>query len=61
MSNDFIQPQNSEIVMYQTEDGFTKIDMQMSDETVCLSLEQMEKHIEWIIIIWMLLFPSDTE
>lgn len=41
MSNDLIQPQNTEIIMYQTEDGLTKIDVQMSDETVWLSLDQM--------------------
>lgn len=41
MSNDFIQPQNTEIIMYQTEDGLTKIDVQMSDETVWLTREQM--------------------
>lgn len=41
MSNDLIQPQNTEIIMYQTEDGLTKIDVQMSGETVWLSLEQM--------------------
>lgn len=41
MSNDFIQPQNTEIIMYQTEDGLTKIDVQMSGETVWLSLDQM--------------------
>ncbi|WP_330655028.1 hypothetical protein [Diplocloster agilis] len=41
MSKDFIQPPNTEIIMYQTEDGLTKIDVQMSDETVWLSLDQM--------------------
>lgn len=41
MSNDLIQPQNTEIIMYQTEDGLTKIDVQMSDETVWLTREQM--------------------
>ena len=41
MSNDFIQPHNTEIIMYQTEDGLTKIDVQMSDETVWLTREQM--------------------
>ena len=39
MSNDFIQPQDTEIIMYQTEDGQTKIDVQMCDETVWLSLD----------------------
>lgn len=41
MDNDFIQPQHSEIIMYQAEYGLTKIDVQMSDETVWLSLDQM--------------------
>lgn len=41
MSKDLIQPQNTEIIMYQTEDGLTKIDVQMSGETVWLSLDQM--------------------
>ena len=41
MSNDVVQPQNTEIIMYQTEDGLTKIDVQMSDETVWLTREQM--------------------
>lgn len=41
MSKGFIQPPNTEIIMYQTEDGLTKIDVQMSGETVWLSLEQM--------------------
>ena len=41
MSNDFIQPQDTEIIMYQTEDGLTKIDVQMSGETVWLSLDRM--------------------
>ena len=30
-----------EIIIYQTEDGLTKIDVNMQDETVWLSLEQM--------------------
>lgn len=41
MNNDLIQPQDSEIIMYQTEDGLTKVDVQMSGETVWLSLDQM--------------------
>ncbi|WP_279194256.1 hypothetical protein [Holdemania massiliensis] len=41
MSNDLRQLQNTEIIMYQTEDGLTKIDVQMSGETVWLSLDQM--------------------
>lgn len=32
---------NSEILIYQTEDGQTKIDVRMEDETVWLSLNQM--------------------
>lgn len=30
-----------EMIIYQTEDGVTKIDVNMQDETVWLSLEQM--------------------
>jgi hypothetical protein len=32
---------HSEIIMYQTEDGLTKIDVQLENETVWLSLDQM--------------------
>ena len=32
---------HGEIIIYQTEDGLTKIDVNMQDETVWLSLEQM--------------------
>lgn len=32
---------NSEIIIYQTEDGLTKIDVKLEEETVWLSLEQM--------------------
>ena len=33
--------EHGEIIIYQTEDGLTKIDVNMQDETVWLSLEQM--------------------
>ncbi len=33
----------SEIIMYQTDDGQTKIDVRMEDETVWLSLKEMTK------------------
>ncbi|MDR2510983.1 MAG: cell filamentation protein Fic, partial [Bacteroidales bacterium] len=32
---------NSEIIIYQTEDGQTKIDVRMENETVWLSLDKM--------------------
>jgi len=32
---------NSEILLYQTEDGQTKIDVRLEDETVWLSQKQM--------------------
>lgn len=32
---------NSEIIMYQTEDGLAKIDVRLENETVWLSLDQM--------------------
>lgn len=33
--------QHNEILIYQTEDGLTKIDVQMVSDTVWLSLDQM--------------------
>lgn len=30
-----------ELIIYQTEDGLTKIDVRMDDDTVWLSLDQM--------------------
>jgi len=35
------EQQNGEIIMYQTEDGLTKIEVELRGETVWLSLEQM--------------------
>ena len=32
---------NSNIIMYTTEDGLTKIEVTFEEDTVCLSLEQM--------------------
>ena len=32
---------NGEIIIYQTEDGLTKIDVSMVDETVWLTIDQM--------------------
>ena len=32
---------NTELIIYQTEDGQTKIDVHMENETVWLSLDQM--------------------
>ena len=32
---------NTELIIYQTEDGQTKIDVRMENETVWLSLDQM--------------------
>ena len=34
---------NSEILLYQTEDGQTKIDVRLEEETVWLSLVQLEE------------------
>ena len=34
---------NTELIIYQTEDGRTKIDVHMENETVWLSLEQMSE------------------
>ena len=33
----------SEIIIYQTEDGLTKIDVNMQDETVWLTQEEMSE------------------
>lgn len=32
---------NNDIVIYQADDGTTKIDVKLEDETVCLSQQQM--------------------
>lgn len=37
------QTSNSDILIYQTEDGITKIDVRLDNETVWLSLNQMSK------------------
>lgn len=34
---------NSEIIMYQTEDGLTKIETTFDNDTVWLSIDQMEE------------------
>lgn len=34
--------EHGDIIIYQTEDGLKKIDVSMQDETVWLSLEQMD-------------------
>lgn len=34
---------NSEILLYQTEDGQTKIDVRLEEETVWLTIEQMSE------------------
>jgi len=36
-----MKPDNSEIIIYQTEDGRTKIDVRMKDKTVWLTQAQM--------------------
>ena len=35
--------ENSKIIIYQTEDGSTKIETRLEDETVWLTIEQMAK------------------
>lgn len=37
ISKNSIHPEKTEIIMYQTEDGLTRIDVRMEDETVWLS------------------------
>ena len=36
-----MEPKQSEILMYQTDDGFTKIDVQIDNDTVWLTQSQM--------------------
>ena len=40
-SGNDIHPEQTEIIMYQTEDGLTKIDVRMENETVWLTQAQM--------------------
>ena len=40
-SGNDIHPEQTEIFMYQTEDGLTKIDVRMENETVWLTQQQM--------------------
>ena len=40
----------SEIIIYQTEDGLTKIDVTMQDETVWLSLIQLSRNT-WQLVL----------
>ena len=37
ISKNGIHPEQTEIIMYQTEDGLTKIDVRMENETVWLT------------------------
>ena len=41
MISEDIQMDNSQIIMYQTEDGLTKIEVTLANETVWLSQNQM--------------------
>ena len=41
ISGSSIHPEQTEIIMYQTEDGLTKIDVRMENETVWLTQAQM--------------------
>ena len=41
ISKNGIHPEQREIIMYQTEDGLTKIDVRMENETVWLTQAQM--------------------
>ena len=41
ISKNSIHPEKTEIIMYQTEDGLTRIDVRMEDETVWLTQAQM--------------------
>ena len=41
ISKNSIHPEQTEIIMYQTEDGLTKIDVRMENETVWLTQAQL--------------------
>ena len=41
ISKNSIHPEQTEIIMYQTEDGLTKIDVRMENETVWLTQAQI--------------------
>jgi len=43
--------QKSNIIIYTTEDGLTKIETAFDEDTVWLSIDQMEKLIKSTIII----------
>lgn len=54
---------NSNIVMYTTEDGLTKIEVTFEDDTVWLSLEQMAEFQSTFVLRMPLrsLFDSKTK
>lgn len=43
MKNGIIRNNNSELIIYESSDGKVKLDVNLNDETVWLSLEQMTK------------------
>ncbi len=43
MKNEVIENNNSELVIYESKDGNIKLDVNLENETVWLSLEQMSK------------------
>jgi hypothetical protein len=42
--NDIMHP-NSSILLYQTEDGKTKLEVRLENETVWITIEQMAIHL----------------
>ena len=42
---------NSEIIMYQTEDGLTKIETTFDNDTVWLSIDQMEELFQLVYMV----------
>ncbi len=43
MKNEIIEKYNSELIIYETKDGKIKLDVNLENETVWLSLEQMTR------------------
>ncbi len=43
MKNEVIENNKSELIIYESKDGSIKLDVNLEDETVWLSLEQMAK------------------
>ena len=49
ISKNSIHPEQTEIIMYQTEDGLTKINVRMENETVWLTQAQMAELFKYLL------------